>query len=207
MGRGLAEFGAGLGDVMDDIRRAIPQILLFALAWLTLEYVFVRTLAAVWVPLFAGGLLMWWFTTRRVHIDPHTFIAPYLLTVIAFIAHVYEEYTSFQSGQPHVMESASFTITFDLMLTFAASLAPIAWLLGAVMMLKRWSVGYFVGSTFLFGMMFIEPTHFLAPFLQTGTFHYVGGMWTALPLIALGWYTFFVIRREIKKATEPRGGA
>jgi hypothetical protein len=45
------------------------------------------------------------------------------------------------------MEGAPFTITFELMLTFAASLAPIAWLLGGVMMLKRWPVGYFVGST------------------------------------------------------------
>jgi hypothetical protein len=169
------------------------------LGWLTVEYIFVRTLAVVWVPLFIGGFVLWWFTTRRTSINPHAIIVPYVLTVIAFIAHVYEEYKSFQLGLPHVMEGAPFTITFELMLTFAASLAPIAWLLGAVTMLKGWSVGSFVGSTFLFGMMFIESTHFIAPFLQTGTFHYVGGMWTATPLIAMGWYTFFAIRREGKK--------
>jgi hypothetical protein len=191
---------------MESPRRAILQILLFVLAWLTLEYIFVRTLAAVWIPLFSGGFVLWWFTTRRTRIDPHTVIVPYILTVIAFIAHVYEEYKSFRLGLPHVMEGAPFAITFELMLTFAASLAPIAWLLGGVMMLMRWSVGYFVGSTFLFGMMFIEPTHFLAPFLHTGTFHYVGGMWTAPPLIALAWYTFFAIRREIRKAPELQAG-
>lgn len=179
---------------------SILQILSFALAWLIVEYIFVRTLAVAWVPLFVGGFVLWWFTTRRTRIDPHTVIVPYLLTVIAFIAHVYEEYKSFRLGLPHVMEGAPFTITFELMLTFAASLGPIAWLLGAVMMLKRWSVGYFVCSTFLFGMMFIEPTHLIAPFWQTGKLHYVGGMWTAPPLVAMGWYTFFAIRREIKKA-------
>jgi hypothetical protein len=61
-------------------------------------------------------------------------------------------------------------------------------------------------TTFLFGMMFIEPTHLIAPFWQTGTFHYVGGMWTAAPLSALGWYTFFRIRREIKDAKEMHTG-
>ena len=186
--------------------RSILQILLFALAWLIVEYVFVRTLAVAWIPLFIGGFALWWFTTRRARIDPHTIIVPYLLTVIAFIAHVYDEYKSLLLGFPQVMEGLPlpFIPTFELMLTFAASLGPIAWLLGAVMMLKRWSVGYFVGSTFLFGMMFIEPTHLIAPFWQRGPFHYVGGLWTAPPLTALGWYTFFAIRREIKKAKELR---
>ena len=29
--------------------------------------------------------------------------------------------------------------------------------------------------------------------------HYVGGVWTAILPITLGWYTFFAIRREINK--------
>jgi hypothetical protein len=57
-----------------------------------------------------------------------------------------------------------------------------------VTILKRWRLGDFVGSTFLFGMMFIEPYHWIAPFVHNGTFHYVGGMWTAPVPIALGWY-------------------
>jgi hypothetical protein len=81
---------------------------------------------------------------------------------VAFIAHVYEEYRTYMLGLPDVMQSAPFKVTLELMLTVAASLAPILWLLGAVMMLKRWQAGYFVASTFLFGMMFIEPTHFFA---------------------------------------------
>jgi hypothetical protein len=31
-------------------------------------------------------------------------------------------------------------------------------------MLKRQPLGLFIASTFLFGMMFIEPTPFIAPF-------------------------------------------
>ena len=42
----------------------------------------------------------------------------------------------------------------------------------------------------------------LPPFLQDGTFHYVGGMWTALLPITLGWYTFLLIRREMRKSKE-----
>jgi len=33
-----------------------------------------------------------------------------------------------------------------------------------------------------------------------------GGLWTAAPRIAMGWYTFFTLRREIKKAKGAHGG-
>ena len=88
---------------------------------------------------------------------------------------------------------------FRSLVTFAASLAPVLWLLGGVMMLKRWPLGFFIVSTFMFGMMFIEPTHLIAPFWPTGRFHYVGGMWTAPIVAGLGWYTFLTIRREIAR--------
>ena len=96
------------------------------------------------------------------------------------------------------MHGAPISGTLHQMTIFAASLAPILWLLGAVMMLARWSVGYFVASTFMFGMMFIEPYHFVAPFLQDGTFRYVGGLFTAILPISLGWYTFFRVRGEMR---------
>ena len=191
-----------------DTRRSLLQILLFVFAWVAFEYIFVRLLAFGWIALFLGGFVLWWYTTRRSPIDPRTIIVPYLLTVILFIAHVYDEYKSELLGLRRVMEGwpLPFPVNFELMVTFAATLGPIAWLLGAVMMLKRWNVGYFVASTFMFGMMFIEPLHLITPFSQPGPFHYVGGLWTAPPLIAMGWYTFFAFRREIKKAKEAHGG-
>jgi hypothetical protein len=183
----------------NDKMLSIPYALLFAAVWVIHEYILVGVLAFAVVPLFIGGFVLWQLTTYRTPIDPHKIIVPYLLTVIVFIAHVYEEYRAYIMGYPNIMQGAPFTITLELLVTFAAFLAPIWWLLGAVMMLKRWSAGYFTVSTFLFGMMFIEPTHFLAPFWQNGTFHYVGGMWTAILPIMLGWYTFLLVRREIKQ--------
>jgi hypothetical protein len=125
-------------------------------------------------------------------IDPQTIIVPYLLTVIMFIAHVYEEYKAHLLGFPDIVQGAPFPISF----------APIIWLLGAVFMLKRQPLGFFIASTFLFGMMFIEPTYFIAPFSQGDGFHYVGGMFTAALPTACGWYTFLAMRREMRRKRE-----
>jgi len=191
------------GDTVSSMKNSttasILSVILFMAAWFILESVFVQTLAVAYVPLFLGGFILWWFTTRKTPVDPHQIIVPYLLTVISFIAHVLEEYKAFVLGFPHILQGLPFAVTSDLMVTFAGFLAPILWLLGSVMSLKRWQVGYFIASTFLFGMMFIEPTHFIAPFLQDGTFFYVGGMLTAVFPIILGWYTFLRIRKEIRK--------
>jgi hypothetical protein len=177
----------------------ILQIPLFVAAWFLVEYLFVRTLALAYVPLFTGGFILWWFTTRRTPIDPRKILVPYLLTVIAFMTHVFEEYRALSLGYPSITPLPA---SFEQMVTFAASLGPILWLLGAVMMLKGLPVGFFIASTFLFGMMFIEPSHLVAPFWPTGSFRYVGGMWSAPMLAALGWYTFFAIRRETRRTLE-----
>ena len=182
-----------------EASRPILQIPLFVASWFLVEYLLVRALALAFVPLFAGGFVLWWFTTRKAPIDPHKIIVPYLLTVIVFIAHVYEEYRALSLGLPGITPLLA---SFEQMVTAAASLAPILWLSGAVMMLKRQPVGFFVASTFLFGMMFIEPSHLVVPFWPMGSFHYVGGMWTASLLTVLGWYTFLTIRREIRRETD-----
>jgi hypothetical protein len=177
--------------------QSLQQILLFIAAWLLVEYVLVRQLAIAWIPLFTGGFLLWWLTMRKAPIEPQKIMVPYLLTTIMFIVHVYEEYKA------HLLGFADITplpVSLEELVTFAATLGPILWLLGAVMMLKRWPVGFFVAATFLFGMMFIEPAHLIAPFWR-GSFHYLGGLWTAPPLSAFGWYTFLAIRREIGRAS------
>jgi hypothetical protein len=178
------------------------QISVFAAAWLLFVYMLVGPLAFAYVPLFIGGFALWWVTARRTPIDPHAIIVPYLVTVIMFIGHVYEEYKAHLLGSADIVQGAPFAISFEMMLTFAASLAPVIWLLGAVLMLKRQTVGFFIASTFLFGMMFIEPTHFIAPFSQGGGLHYVGGMFTAVLPTACGWYTFLAIRRDMRRHRE-----
>lgn len=174
------------------------RVALFAGSWFLLVFLLVGVLAVALVPLFAGGFVLWWFTTRQYPIDPHRIIVPYLCTVVAFMAHVAEEYLAYIQGDHHILEGSPFTLTLELMLLFAATLSPILWLTGAVMFLKRWPVGYFAVSVFLFGMMFIEPSHYLAPFVQGGPPHYVGGLWTAFAPIAGGWYTFLRIQSEIR---------
>jgi len=181
---------------------SILFIALFVGSWLFLEFLLVGVLAVALVPLFVGGFFLWWFTTRRTPIDPHRVIIPYLLTVIAFIAHVAEEYVAYIRGYHHILEGSPFTLTLELLLLFAATLAPILWLFSAIMLLKRWPAGYFAVSAFLFGMMFIEPSHYIAPFIQGGGPHYVGGLWTAVAPIGMGWYMFLRIRREVKRARE-----
>src|SRR5262249_55343259 len=109
---------------------SILQISSFVAAWFLLEYLIVRPLAVAYVPLFAGGFILWWFTTLRAPIDPRKIIVPYLLTVVMFIAHVYEEYRAYSLGFPAITPLRA---SFEQMVTFAASLAPILWLLGSVM--------------------------------------------------------------------------
>lgn len=179
--------------------RSVVQIVLFAAGWMLFEFALVGPLALAFVILFSGGFLLWWFTSRKAAIDPQRIIVPYLLTVIMFIVHVFEEYKAHLLGYPDIVKGAPFPMSFELMVTFAASLAPIVWILGAVMMLRRWAVGFFVVNTFLFGMMFIEASHFVAPFVPTGRFHYVGGLWTAILPITFGWYTFLAMRREMRR--------
>jgi hypothetical protein len=186
---------------MNTKQSPVVYVLLYVVVVLLIEFAFVRSLGTAVVPLFIGGFVLWRLTTYRTQVDPHKIIIPYLLTVILFIAHVYEEYQGFIKGYPDVLKGIV-KLNLDMLLTFAAFLAPILWLTGAVMLLKRWSVGYFAASTFLFGMMFIEPTHYLAPFMQDGTFHYVGGMWTAIFPASMGWYTYTRLRREIRASKE-----
>ena len=151
---------------------------------------------------FVGGLILWILTTYGTPVDPQKIIVPYLVTVIFFILHVYEEYSfhievlfSKLSGVP---------VTQGDFLTVAAFASVIVWLLGAVLMLKRWSLGYFFASSFLFGMMFAVLSHPLFPFMENGRFHYVAGLYTFfLPALA-GWYTFFVMMRERKKIRTAR---
>src|SRR5215475_7330869 len=57
-------------------------------------YLTVGFAGALFSVAFIGGLILWLLTTYRTPIDPQTIIVPYLVTVILFIAHVYEEFVS-----------------------------------------------------------------------------------------------------------------
>lgn len=143
-----------------------------------------------------GGFVLWMATTYRTPIDTRRIIVPYLLTVIFFIVHVYEEYvTDFEVA---ISDITGFHMLERNFLTVAAFVGPIIWLTGAILLIKRTHIGFYFLSFFYVAMMFAELSHFVFPFLEDGTFHYVSGMYTAaIPLLPAG-YGFYVTLSEIK---------
>lgn len=153
--------------------------------------------AGLFCAAFVGGIALWIPSSFRLRPQPSRIVIPYLLTVVLFIIHVFEE---FRTHIEFVMTRLTgLDITQQSFLTIAAFIAPVIWLTGALMMMKRWHFGFFLASVFLFGMMFGEPSHFVFPFLLDRKFHYVSGMYTAALPAASGWWTFLVTIKEIKK--------
>jgi hypothetical protein len=178
-------------------RLAIGGVLLFIAAL----YAVFRALgypAGLFCTAFVGGFVLWLRTLQRQPIDPHVILLPHLVTVILFIAHVYEEYRA--HIEIFMSKFTGIAVTQTNFLTIAAFIAPMIWLTGLVLALRRRQFGYFLICVFYFGMMFGEPMHFVFPFIENGTFHYVAGMYTAaLPSIA-GWSTFLILVRETRRA-------
>ena len=135
-----------------------------------------------------GVLILWMFTTYRTPIDTQKVIVPYLLTIIFFIIHVYEEYlTDFGVVITAIFGFHMYEKNF---LTVTAFVAPILWITGAILIIKKTYIGFYFLSFFFFAMMFAELLHFIFPFLGDGTFHYVSDMYpAAIPLIPAG-YSF-----------------
>lgn len=143
-----------------------------------------------------GGFVLWRFTTYQTPIDPHKVIIPYLVTIILFIIHVYEEYlTDFEVA---VTDIFGLHVPEEYFLSIAAFFAPAMWIAGAILLLRRTALGYYFLSFFIVAMTMAELAHYIFPFLEDGTFHYVSGMYTAaLPLIPAT-YTLLIVLREIK---------
>lgn len=155
--------------------------------------------AIVFTVAFGGGLFLYMATAWRTEFDSLKVIVPYLLTVMFFIAHVYEEYvTDFEgvvsrlAGQP--VAEANF-------LFIAAFLAPFLWVGGAIMLIKQWAFGFYFLCAFFFAMTIAELAHFVFPFVLDGNFHYESGMYTAaLPLFP-AFYGLHILMREIRTPT------
>src|SRR5215510_1787689 len=182
---------------MSNSARSLVSAVVFIAALALGGYFAIGFAAVLFSVAFVGGLILWLATTYRTPINPQPIIVPYLLTVIMFIVHVSEEFAA--HVETYMSRLSGLQVTQTQFLVIAAFSGPIVWLLGAVMMLKRWPFGYFFASVLLFGMMFSELSHFVSPFMEDGAFHYSPGMYTAiLPLIS-GWFTFRIILRERKR--------
>tara|TARA_R110000782_G_scaffold27256_6_gene69128 strand:- start:2387 stop:2956 length:570 start_codon:yes stop_codon:yes gene_type:complete len=172
-------------------------VFLFIIAFVSMAYHFMGMVPGiVFAVASIGGLILWRFTTYQTPIDPHKVIIPYLVTIVLFIIHVYEEYlTDFEVA---VTDIFGFHVQEQVFMSIAAFLGPVLWISGAILLLKRTQFGYYFLSFFIIAMTMAELSHYIFPFMEDGTFHYVSGMYTAaLPLIP-ALYCLYIVLREIK---------
>lgn len=172
-------------------------VILFIIAFVNMAYHFMGQVPGiVFAVASIGGFVLWRFTTYQTPIDPHKVIIPYLVTVMLFIIHVYEEYlTDFEVA---VTDIFGFHVQEQVFMTIAAFMGPAMWILGAILLLKKTQFGYYFLSFFIIAMTMAELSHYIFPFMEDGTFHYVSGMYTAaLPLIP-ALYCLYIVLREIK---------
>lgn len=145
----------------------------------------------------AGGFLLYLRTSYKAHFDTSKVIIYYLLAVIFFIIHVYEEYIfGFENV---VSQLGGNNVSQRDFLTFAAFFGPVMWVSGAILILKQWSLGYYFLSFFYFAMTVAELTHFIFPFIIYGEWQYTAGVVTAaLPLIP-AWMGLKITLQETKR--------
>jgi hypothetical protein len=116
--------------------------------------------------------------------------------------HTFEEYvTNFEDLASRL---AGREVTEFAVLFIIAWLAPFMWVSGAIMLIKRWSFGYYFLCAFFSTLAIAEFSHYVFPFLIDGTFHYESGMYTALlPLIPAA-YGLRIMMREVRRGRTPQ---
>jgi hypothetical protein len=145
----------------------------------------------------AGGFLLYLKTGYKYQFDTSKIIISYLLTVVFFIIHVYEEYT--YGFEEIVSELSKTEISQHSFMTLAGFVAPAMWIVGAILIIKRWSLGYYFLAFFFVAMTIAELTHFIFPFVLYGEWRYTAGVATAaLPLFP-AWYGLLITLKETKK--------
>lgn len=182
---------------MGNVKHLALPILTTA-AFATAGYVLLGGIpAVVFTVAFGGGIFLYMATAWRTQFDTLKVIVPYLLTIMFFIAHVYEEYVT--EFEVVVSALAGHPVPQENFLFIAAFLAPFLWVGGAIMLIKQWAFGYYFLCAFFFAMTIAELAHFVFPFVLDGTFHYESGMYTAaLPLIP-AYFGLYIMFREIRQ--------
>jgi hypothetical protein len=144
-----------------------------------------------------GGFLLYLKTGYKYRFDTSKIIVVYLLSVIFFIIHVYEEYIF---GFEKVASDLSGThVAQQDFMTVAAFFGPIMWISGAIFIIKKWALGYYFLTFFFVAMTIAELSHFIFPFIIYGEWKYTAGVYTAaLPLIP-AWYGLLITLKETKR--------
>jgi hypothetical protein len=143
--------------------------------------------------------LVWWVTKGRFWLAGSRMLPFHLAVLAGLIFHVHEELThGFAGAMRQTFHTTAFSdTTFLNMIVFAV---PILYILTAIGLWYERPFAEFLSYTLLFGPGFMEWTHYVFPFFQSGPYHYFPGMWTAwVPMVpglsALVW-NFRRIRGE-----------
>jgi deazaflavin-dependent oxidoreductase (nitroreductase family) len=158
-------------------------------------YPFLGVIAIAICGLFAVSFIPWRLTTYGRPADPQPLVVAYLITVILFKVQVGEEYlTEVWEGFSRIGQPLSERTFFVV----AATLIPIFWLLGLILLYLRTEIGNWMTWVFVVAMAIIEPSHLFFPFMDTGQFGYFPGLYTCLLLVAAGWYLGYRLYRADK---------
>ena len=179
----------------DCLKLVLPTLLVITLV--ALAYKLLGPIPAiVFLVAFGGGLVLYINTTWRAEFDTTKIIQPYLLTVLFFMVHTFEEYvTNFEDT---VSRMAGRSLSESGVLFIIAWIAPIMWVGGALLLIKRWAFGYYFLCAFFVAMVISELSHYVFPFMIDGTFHYESGMYTALLPLLPAAYGLHIMLREVK---------
>jgi len=172
--------------------------LLFSLAIPAIGYLsFGAVPASIFLIGYLGGFIFWLLVPDRA-----TFASvkiPYLITLLLFIVHRIEEYVSdFQvtlsgiTGVP-VPEVASLPI---ILLLIGSVLA---WILGPLLMRRRYAFGYYLMWTFFVSMGISELAHFIFPLFTSETYGYFPGMASVFLLAPSSWFGMWRLYTGSKK--------
>ncbi len=164
-------------------RLSLVLVLALGIALATTGYVLMGLIpAAIFTVFLVGGLVAWLLTTYGRPADPERIVVPYLLAVIFFIVHVFEEYlTEFWVA---MSELTGHEIPEFNFLVIAAFIGPVLWLTGLALFCLRTEIGNYLVWAFIVAMTISELAHVVFPFVAYGHFTYFSGLYTAiLPLV------------------------
>jgi deazaflavin-dependent oxidoreductase (nitroreductase family) len=183
-------------------RRTVAVAVVLGAVTVAGGYPFLGAIAVAIGALFALSFIPWRLTSYGRPADPWPLVIPYLITVMLFLIQVCEEYLSqvwnafSRIGQP--MSERTFIVA-------AATIVPIFWLLGLVLLCLRTEIGNWMAWVFAIAMGIVELSHLVFPFVDTGHFGYFSGLYTALLLVPAGWYLAFrICRASLGKARSKR---
>lgn len=155
----------------------------FALGWLT---------AVIFSVGFIGGWLLWLKVPNPI--NPKNITTVFVLTLIAFLIHKYEERT--QGFFPALSQITGVPVpTKDSVWAIAMNLLASPWLIIPIMLKWNNRIGSYFTWTFFVSMGITELAHFVFPFLTNKDYSYFPGMYSVIILAPLAWRGIYLITR------------